>query len=470
MEALGRVELPTFGLGNRCSIHLSYRAAFEINSLKAYVDLCYTFAAQYGILRTFKRSGLMGKIQKGRLYERSGAFYVQYRITIDGKRVQRSHRLAFKERDGKFSSLSSKALKIERDRFMLTVNQEQMADRSNEPTLPRDMPVADFWEQTYLPFIEKNKRARTVTGYKRIWNAHLKKHFGDSTLRNYSTGQGTNYITSISAQYSRHTLQHIRALGSAIFSHAIATEVLGSGALQVNPWGGVRNLAKPKETSCTPHYTLTEIQAILLALGECRVQHANTKENGYGRTPLVHAVEVHGHPEAQLLMSLTFFCGLRPSEAIGLDWSDFDAGTVHVQRAVVNGVVGPTKTPDSVAKIQLIEPIVSLLKAWHVLLGSPMTGWVFAGERSEKPLNIPNLVNRVIRPCLKEHRLEWKGLYAGRRGAATMLVDLTKGLVAAQELLRHKSMTTTADFYKKQTQNALPEGLKLLEAAAIANN
>jgi hypothetical protein len=26
MVALGRVELPTFGLGNRCSIHLSYRA------------------------------------------------------------------------------------------------------------------------------------------------------------------------------------------------------------------------------------------------------------------------------------------------------------------------------------------------------------------------------------------------------------------------------------------------------------
>ena len=26
VEALGRVELPTNGLGNRCSIHLSYRA------------------------------------------------------------------------------------------------------------------------------------------------------------------------------------------------------------------------------------------------------------------------------------------------------------------------------------------------------------------------------------------------------------------------------------------------------------
>jgi hypothetical protein len=28
MVAPGRVELPTFGLGNRCSIHLSYGAAY----------------------------------------------------------------------------------------------------------------------------------------------------------------------------------------------------------------------------------------------------------------------------------------------------------------------------------------------------------------------------------------------------------------------------------------------------------
>ena len=29
MGALGRVELPTNGLGNRCSIHLSYRASWS---------------------------------------------------------------------------------------------------------------------------------------------------------------------------------------------------------------------------------------------------------------------------------------------------------------------------------------------------------------------------------------------------------------------------------------------------------
>ena len=33
MEALGRVELPTNGLGNRCSIHLSYRAIRDVTPL-----------------------------------------------------------------------------------------------------------------------------------------------------------------------------------------------------------------------------------------------------------------------------------------------------------------------------------------------------------------------------------------------------------------------------------------------------
>jgi hypothetical protein len=45
---------------------------------------------------------------------------------------------------------------------------------------------------------------------------------------------------------------------------------------------------------------------------------------------------------------------------------------------------------------------------------------------------------------LAKKKLTWKGLYAGRLGAGTILVNLTGSLVAAQELLRHKSLTTTA--------------------------
>jgi len=43
----------------------------------------------------------MGRLQKGRIFERSGAFYVQYRVSeiVNGKpkRVQRSHRALNKD-------------------------------------------------------------------------------------------------------------------------------------------------------------------------------------------------------------------------------------------------------------------------------------------------------------------------------------------------------------------------------------
>jgi hypothetical protein len=46
------------------------------------------------------------------------------------------------------------------------------------------------------------------------------------------------------------------------------------------------------------------------------------------------------------------------------------------------------------------------------------------------------------------------------------MIGLTGGnYAAAQELLRHKHMTTTLQFYKKQTQEALSDGVKALNAA-----
>src|SRR5438445_4425261 len=76
----------------------------------------------------------------------------------------------------------------------------------------------------------------------------------------------------------------------------------------------------------------------------------------------------------------------------------------------------------------------------------------------------------LVRPTLKTAGLEWKWLYAVRRGAGTLLIDLTNGnYAAAQELLRHKHMSTTLQFYKRQTESALSNGMKALQAAANGN-
>src|SRR2546428_6133940 len=85
-------------------------------------------------------------------------------------------------------------------------------------------------------------------------------------------------------------------------------------------------------------------------------------------------------------------------------------------------------------------------------------------------MDLKDMIRRIIRPTLKTAGVEWKTLYAGRRGAGTLLIDLTNGnYAAAQELLRHKHMSTTLQFYKRQTESALTNGMKALQAAANGN-
>jgi integrase len=148
-----------------------------------------------------------------------------------------------------------------------------------------------------------------------------------------------------------------------------------------------------------------------------------------------------------------------------LKWEDFDDDCVHIRRAAVHGVEGTTKTPESVASLPLIDRVRLFLNLWNEKCGTPKEGWIFCNERGN-PANLKDMVRRTIRPAVEAKGLEWKSIYAGRRGAGTAIIGLTGGnYAAAQELLRHKHMTTTLQFYKKQTQEALSEGVKALEAA-----
>ncbi|HVO81513.1 MAG TPA: tyrosine-type recombinase/integrase [Terriglobales bacterium] len=378
----------------------------------------------------------MGRHQTGYIFESaSGAFHVRYYTTeiVDGqpKRVQKSRLLCHK--DEKHFSATCKAVKLLRDEFMRKVNVSQ----ANE----EDMRISDFWEQRYLPFAEQNMKPATVYGYKQIWSQHLKGHFGGMTLQSYRAHVGSQFLLGLTRTQGRRTLNHIRSLASGIFTHAI-----NEGRLETNPWHDVKILGKVRPPAGTAHYTLEEAENIISALVD--------------------------HVDAQLVMALSFFTGLRPSEIAGLQWGDFDQDAVHIRRAVVRGIVGTPKTLESVATLPLLPQVQVPLELWRQASQKkfngdlPLTSWLFSNQAGN-PADLKEMVRRVIRPTLQKAGLEWKSLYAGRRGAGTAIIDLTNGnYAAAQELLRHKHMTTTLQFYKKRTESALASGMKALAAAA----
>jgi len=345
--------------------------------------------------------------------------------------VQTSYRLCSK--DEKHHSRTCKPVKQLAADHMKEVNAQSAP--VNHQT------VAAFWEKTYLPFIEKNLRHSTVHGYKQIWTDRLAPHFGQMAMKDYTTPDGSMFITGLAESLGKHTVQHIRSLASGVFTHAVNV-----GVIKTNPWHDVKVLGKTIAPGETAHYTLEEAEDIISALVN--------------------------HVDCQLIVALAFFLGLRPGEIQGLRWEDVDMTPdangvrwIHIRRAVARNVVGETKTPSSVASLPIIAPVLVPLTLWREKKGKPTSGWVFPNSKG-KPVDLRSIISRTIVPTLEKEGIEWKTLYAGRRGAATILTQLTGDALAAKELLRHKTIAVTQAKYVKAIPEALLKGIKLLEAAA----
>jgi integrase len=370
----------------------------------------------------------MTRYQDGHIYEAFNAFHVRYYQTeiIDGqpKRVQKSRKLC--DKDQKHHSCACKPVRKLCEEFMSKINAQTGAQPDPNVT------VADFWENTYLPFVQEKKRHSTVYGYKKLWASHLQGHFGTRTLSEYRTADGYKYLESLTKSLGRNSLQHVRSLASGIFTRAV-----NLGLIDVNPWSAVR-LQESRAPEPTVAYTLDQTIAILKALS--------------------------GRVDAALVFSLAAFLGMRPSEIAGLRWEDVTEEHLQIKQAVVRGIAGDTKTPQSQRTLPLLEPVRSLIGAYREQCAGISTGWLFTG-RTGQPVKMESFLKHAIMPAVRKAGLPWHGLYAARRACATNLVTLT-GNVNAAHMVLGNSLAVAMKAYIKPSAEAGLAGLKLLEAAA----
>ena len=398
----------------------------------------------------------MGRYQRGYVFEASGAFFVRYYVNeiVDGQpvRKQRSQRLCAKDRSTGHGASSAKAVQQLCDEFMLKVNQTQHTSQS----LQHDILISDFWQQRYLPYNEEilpltgkpRKKSSTMRGYKQIWRQHLENHFGKRTLQQYEPSLGTQLLQSLTGTQRKSTLKHIRAVGSAIFRLAVVEQ-----RIKVNPWHDVVMPDDAIESEETEHYTMEEAENLISALVD--------------------------HVDAQLVLALACFLGLGPAEIGGLQWGDFDGDWIHIRRNKVRGKIDTPKTKERAATVPILDQVRVPLELWRRKCGDTGDGVFVIAD-------LPNMINRVIKPhilgknnasklqecdrCEKVPEASggaWKGLYAGRRGMVTAVIEATGGNYAvAQAMARHKKMTTTLNVYKKQiTPDAFNAGMKLFQKA-----
>ena len=163
------------------------------------------------------------------------------------------------------------------------------------------------------------------------------------------------------------------------------------------------------------------------------------------------------------LFSLLIASGMRPSEALGLKWSDvdFDNNRITINRTLTRYNKGgwkleEPKTAKSRRSIPLPKSTMAELKehktdqAAEILKAKKgkykKQGFVFAANNGE-PLSNNNVLTRHFKPLLKAAGLPDMRLYDLRHTCATLLLSAGENPKVVSERLGHSTITLTLDTY-----------------------
>jgi integrase len=258
------------------------------------------------------------------------------------------------------------------------------------------------------------------------------------------------------AKVRRTTLQHCKRRLSGLF-----TLVRNQGALDSpNPVQGAMIPKKAAAVAKTYAATPDEVMTIL-----------DTLENA-------------NEWKARAAVGLMFFAGLRPGEARGARWEDYDGKRLIVTQSVWHTHTTSPKTADAASPVPVIETLAEILAKVREVDGNPTSGPILRGP-SRKPLNLGNLSKRIIVPTLRrcencheselghgaadhEFKLDAAstqrhGWYSLRRGVATTLAGLTRDGMASKGLLRHTNLATTTRHYVKDVPENTLSAMNQLE-------
>jgi integrase len=250
-----------------------------------------------------------------------------------------------------------------------------------------------------------------------------------------------------------HTsLLRIKSFLSGTFKHAKREGFLDG----LNPIQDVSVPGRPRKFKGET-YTMEEIQEIIEMVGK------------------------HDR-QAGALISVAAFAGLRSAELRGLRWSDYDWKSLQIRRSVWRTHVGATKTDSSEGSVPVLPVLKKVLDDHRARVNPKLEDYIFAGERLNRPLNLANLVRRVIIPKLEEEnnkrhekaqvypdmtvmieRVRWKGFHAFRRSLASNLYSCGVSPKIIQAILRHSDIGTTLAYYVGVPDDEARQALQKIE-------
>ncbi|MBH0064247.1 site-specific integrase [Psychrobacter sp. SZ93C1] len=248
----------------------------------------------------------------------------------------------------------------------------------------------DSFSKVWLEEKKPEWRDSQISNVKDIFRIYLIPHFDNMPLNNISKAkimafrgklvkEGNNG-RSLSASRINHIMTPLRM---------VLTEASERFDFE-SPWKNIKPLSEPK-SNVSP-FTLDEVMLII-----------NNVRADYKPYYIVR-----------------FFTGMRTGEIDGLPWKniDFARRQIIVDQAIVNGVIGETKTTGSNRIIRMNQLVYDALIEQQVLT-KHRSEFVFC-TKAGTPLNHRNVTKRIWYPLLRYLELNKRNPYQSRHTAATL--------------------------------------------------
>jgi integrase len=245
-------------------------------------------------------------------------------------------------------------------------------------------------------------------------------------------------LKTFGKRLNKNSLAHVKSLLSGLFEEAQL-----QGLIDVNPLHGVKikkvaDLRAPKEKEV---YSIEE------------------------RDEILHVIK---RLDAKVFFLLSTVLGLRPSEANCIRWENIDLTaqpypTLKVREGASYGHMDKTKTEKSKRTLLIVEPLLSLLKAYAKQRGLPKDGLLFMRAATREVVDPYDFPRLHIKQHVEKAGLVWKGMYAGRHGVATRALN-TPG-VSVQDvagILGNQPRTVMQSYAQSEEKRAHAAQLAML--------
>ncbi|WP_296243159.1 MULTISPECIES: site-specific integrase [unclassified Psychrobacter] len=296
----------------------------------------------------------------------------------------------------------------------------------------------DSFSKVWLEEKKPEWRDSQISNVEDIFRIYLIPHFGNVPLNTISKAKIMTFRGKLVKDgNNRRTLSASRINHIMTPLRMVLTEASERFDFD-SPWKNIKPLSEPK-SNVSP-FTLEEVMLII-----------NNVRADYKPYYVVR-----------------FFTGMRTGEIDGLPWKniDFERRQIIVDQAVVNGVIGETKTSGSNRIIQMNQLVYDALIGQQKLT-KHLSEFVFC-TKAGTPLNHRNVTKRVWYPLLRYLELDKRNPYQSRHTAATLWLAAGESpeWIAAQ--MGHSNTKMLFTVYSRYVPNLTRQDGSALDKLLIA--